>query len=159
MKDIILKTSLFIILILGLIFSCENNDSENSFNITQVKYGTSFGECIGYCKRDLTLQSGGVTYKKSGWSDTIAPVICTDILSDSSWNSFQNGLDINAFFSLPTTIGCPDCADGGAEWIEMQLKSGVKHKVTFEYHNEPSALKNYVALLRSLMLSNGNNCP
>jgi hypothetical protein len=125
MKILISKISLFSILILGLILSCEKKDSENNCNcnIKQVKYGTSFGTCYGYCKRDLTLQSGGITYKKSGWIDTIIPVICTEILPDSIWHSFQTGLDIDAFFSLPTTIGCPDCADGGEECIDMQLKN------------------------------------
>ena len=52
---------------------------------------------------------------------------------------------------MPETIGCPDCADGGAEWIEIKLANGEKHKVTFEYMNAPSAFKNYISGLRGLL--------
>jgi hypothetical protein len=60
-------------------------------------------------------------------------------------------LNINDFFDLPTTIGCPDCADGGAEWIEIELVDGGKHKVTFEYRHEPEKVKDYIIKLREQM--------
>lgn len=65
-------------------------------------------------------------------------------------------LNTNGFLALPTTIGCPDCADGGAEWLEIELKNGIKHKVTFEYNNEPSLLKDYILKLREML--NANDC-
>lgn len=43
-------------------------NTEKSINseIVQVKYGTSFGECIGYCKHDLAFKMGEITYSCSG---------------------------------------------------------------------------------------------
>lgn len=58
---------------------------------------------------------------------------------------------MEAFFELPEVIGCPDCEDGGAEWVEMKLQNGDKHKVYFEYLREPDVLKKLLAKLRSEM--------
>jgi hypothetical protein len=41
---------------------------------------------------------------------------------------------------MDTVIGCPDCADGGAEWLELGFEKEVK-RVTFEYMHEPDAYK------------------
>ncbi len=150
MKDKI-KTMTISILILSLLTYCSKN--ENVSELVQVKYGTSFGECIGYCKRDLTLKSDSVFYKRSGWVETVEPITITDVLEDNSWDLIKGKLDIASFSALPITIGCPDCADGGAEWIEIELANGKKHKVTFEYHNEPDAVKNYINDLREMMNS------
>ncbi|MBN1415243.1 MAG: hypothetical protein JW973_09100 [Bacteroidales bacterium] len=68
-----------------------------------------------------------------------------------SWESFKTALDINSFFELPEIIGCPDCADGGAEWVEVELAGSRKHKVTFEYRNESEWLKDYVPGLRGML--------
>ena len=58
---------------------------------------------------------------------------------------------MNSFFELPETIGCPDCADGRAEWLEIELMNGEKHKVTFEYRNEPASLNDHIIGLRGMM--------
>jgi hypothetical protein len=52
------------------------------------------------------------------------------------------------------TIGSHDCADRGAERIAIELSSGKKHKVTFEFINEPEE-KNYMEELRMQMGSSG----
>lgn len=149
MKYTLLKIALLYTFVLALTFSCSKKETDNE--IIQVKYGISFGECIGYCKRDLTFKSGEVTYNNSSWIDTIKPITCSDVLDNDKWNYLKTGLDIEAFFTLSKTIGCPDCADGGAEWIEIELSNGKKHKVAFEYRNEPSSIKGYVIVLRGMM--------
>lgn len=151
MKSIIIRRISILILILSLLTYCSKN--ETSSGLVQVKYGTSFGECIGYCKKDLTLNSGSILYQRSGWIETVEPIIITDILEENSWNLLMEKINVTSFSALPTTIGCPDCADGGAEWIEIELVTGEKHKVTFEYNNEPAAVKNYIADLREMMNS------
>ena len=54
------------------------------------------------------------------------------------------------FRNLEEVIGCPDCTDGGVEWIEITT-SELSHKVTFEYFNEPEETQNYIDDLRDLM--------
>ncbi len=142
-----MKRIIFILLIAGLTFSCKKNDKGvNLTEVKQIKYGTSFGECLGYCKSDILLQPWSVIYTNSGWSDTLKTITCKDTLTN--WSSFISGLDTRRFFALQAIIGCPDCADGGAEWIEVELVSGEKHRVTFEYMNAPEVLKDYVIKLR-----------
>lgn len=146
---LVLTALLFYIFIFGLIISCSVNEVSNE--IIQVKYGTSFGECVGYCKMDLTISAGLVKFDKSGWIDTIRTVTFTKIQDESNWYFFQSELKVTSFLDLPPVIGCPDCADGGAEWLEIELANGVKHKVTFEYKNEPALVKDYISRLRKLI--------
>ena len=139
--------SFFLIFIIVITTSCQKQDEDES-RIIQINYGTSFGMCIGYCKKEVYIKSGNVTYIHSGWMDSIITKTCSDSLSQENWSSFISGLDTKKFFDLPGTIGCPDCADGEAEYVEIETFSGEKHKVTFEYLKEPELLKNYITRLR-----------
>jgi hypothetical protein len=145
---------------IGVVISCSPEQpgmERPGPEISQVRYGTSFGECIGYCRQDLAMRPGNVTYNRSGWTDTVEPLYCQEILDKNAWNSFSTSLDINTFFNLPATIGCPDCADGGAEWVELEIDNSDTHRVTFEYHHEPPELRDYVSRLRQMM-ENSSNC-
>ena len=144
-----LVRQIFGIIVAFALTSCSNEVIYN--NISQIKYGTSFGECIGYCKHEMVLKSGNLTFNFISWSDTLQPIIRTDTLKVVDWDSIKSDFGIKDFFELPETIGCPDCADGGAEWLEIQLLNGDKHKVTFEYYHEPVLLKNKVGEFRVLM--------
>ena len=130
-----------------MILSCQKN-GEQAQAITQISYGTSFGFCLGYCKKDICMKSGGIIYTRSGWVDTIKTITCTEPLSDENWNAYRSEINSAKFFELPETIGCPDCTDGGAEYLELIVSSGEIHKVTFEYMNEPDLLKDCIAQLR-----------
>ena len=142
-----MKGQIYLLGILLVMASCSGKDEAG---IIQINYGTSFGECLGYCQFDMKLEPGLVTYSRSGWMDSVVTITCSEALEDASWNSIMTVLETDAFFALPDRIGCPDCADGGAEWIEIETANGEKHKVIFEYHNEPAALEEYAAGLRDL---------
>ena len=137
------KVSLILLVILG---ACSKNG-----DLSKVNYGTSFGMCLGYCRNELTLEPGYVTYVHSGWVDTVETITCSDKLGNDDWVYYKTQLDVQEFLKLPATIGCPDCADGGAEWVEIELKNGTGHKVTFEWGNEPSVLNDYIIRLREQM--------
>jgi len=124
-------------------------------NITQLNYGTSFGECVGYCKHEVTIKSKAATYKCYSLNPTEQTLTKNTIISSSTSDSIYS-FDTNSFFKLPETIGCPDCADGGAEWLEIILPNGDKHKVTFEYHAEPASIKDQIIKLREIL--NKNEC-
>ena len=55
--------------------------------------------------------------------------------------------DYELFKKLNEIVGCPDCADGGAEWIEI-IKGDSKHKVTFECGKAPKEIDSLVTVLR-----------
>ena len=99
-----------------------------------------------------------VVYTKTGWFDTLETIICPESLDDQIWDSISTEIDVDSFMAMTERIGCPDCIDGGAEWLEVELRNGDKHKVTFEYYNEPSGLGNYIPILRNLMITS-DGCP
>lgn len=146
-KDKFLTRLLYSLLLIVIATSCSKEEDEK---LVKLNYGTSFGMCIGYCKKSLSLEAGSITYNRSGWVNTIETITCKEVLENNDWNFFTKQLDISAFLKLQETIGCPDCADGGAEWIEIEHENGNKHKVTFEYLHEPPEMKGYIDKLREL---------
>ena len=116
----------FLLLMFGILLSCEKNEV-NPSDIKQLGYGTSFGMCVGYCKNEMLLKSGTVIYSRSGWNNQVEPIKCTENMTQLSWDSLKKTVDLNEFNSLPEILGCPDCADGGAEWLEIENFSGKKY--------------------------------
>lgn len=143
--------------IVGLVFitsfiSCDEELCTCNQQSDYIVYGTSFGECLGYCIRSITITDNVIKFEKSGWEiDGSLPDVKESVpLDTASWNNLVSDIDFNAFFQLDSIIGCPDCADGGAEWIEIR-KDGNVHRSTFEYMNEPEAVKEYIAILRDYL--------
>ena len=72
--------------------------------------------------------------------------------SSEEWDSLTHLIDPDAFLALDSVIGCPDCADGGAEWIEIEY-GDQSHKVSFEYLNAPEVTDPYIDSLRNYLAS------
>ena len=71
-------------LIFGLlVFSCTEKDSSE---ITLVNYGTSFGECIGYCIQDMDVNPTLATLERFGWFDTLEIQTCSRNIDDNHWD-------------------------------------------------------------------------
>ncbi|MCM4164378.1 MULTISPECIES: hypothetical protein [unclassified Arenibacter] len=142
-----MKKGVFLLLMIGVLLSCEKNEV-NPSDIKQLGYGTSFGMCVGYCKNEMLLKSDTVIYTRSGWNKQVDSIDCKENLTQLSWDSIKKMVDLNEFFSLQEILGCPDCADGGAEWLEIENFSGKKYKVTFEYGKAPEELETIINALR-----------
>jgi hypothetical protein len=153
---------LFVFLSLTLVFSCKQEDDlsiEESklkgaiADYEYIKYGTSFGECYGYCRKEVEISSSKIIFEKKSWNLEDYPIVTiTDLNNEESWKNLLEKIDYESFQQLTPIIGCPDCADGGAEWLEIK-KNYVVYKVTFEYGNEPEAVKDYIQVLRDLLES------
>ena len=137
-----------IILLVAFTTSCSNESLYRK--VAQVNYGTSFGMCVGYCKREVSIDSVYTSYSCAGWTKEVEPTLYKVQTTKSAWDSVKVLINNKAFFELPATIGCPDCADGGAEWVEVKLLNGTAHKVVFEYYNEPQQLQGSIAKLRQI---------
>lgn len=146
-----MKTIFTLITILTMASHC-NNKMETT-GITKIEFGTSFGNCLGYCIQMSTYTDGQVTKKLSpSRSQGIAPKECS-----KKWSGFHlitSKIDMIAFNDLEETIGCPDCADGGAEWIQIFTSDGSK-KVTYEYGKEPAVVEPFISELRKQFNSLG----
>jgi hypothetical protein len=91
--------------------------------------------CIGYCLFDYEFNGTLVTLTQTEASrNPRNPAkTCQFTISDDVWNALKTAAaNVDAFTKQPDRIGCPDCADGGAEYIELQT-GDQKHRVTFEY--------------------------
>ena len=58
-------------------------------------------------------------------------------------------VDVAAITRLEGVHGCPDCADGGAEWIEIDTGSG-PIRVTFEFGDTLPGIGPLQAEIRAL---------
>ncbi|SNT00399.1 hypothetical protein SAMN05421640_1971 [Ekhidna lutea] len=138
--------SLTIVFFGALLSNCQ--EQVQSSDVQKIEFGTSFGMCAGYCVQTLTVTEGHV-------SKTVTPRVNQNLeektcqQSYQEFNSLMSGIDTQEFLALDETIGCPDCADGGAEWIEITTPEGSK-KVTYEFGKEPEAVKSIIEELRVL---------
>lgn len=86
---------------------------------------------------------------RRGW-DTAQYPETSEALSTkpSEWTAMKSLISMEEFNQLPETIGCPDCADGGAEWVQI-IGPGYSKKVLFEYGSSPAGLEALLAKLRA----------
>ena len=146
---------IFIIFIsIQLLFSCDADEDILTYDseIVSIEYGTSFGQCIGYCNRNVEITGTEIIFNASGQTVTgkLPDIVITDIISIEDWEELVNTIDILIFRNMEEVIGCPDCADGGAEWIEITTDK-LSHKIVFECNNEPEELESYIYELRELL--------
>ena len=117
-----------------------------------INSGTSFGECWGYCINELELQDIYANFQVSGWweEDPDFPtLIHEDIISQSALETIVNSFDFDEYIQLDGVYGCPDCADGGSEWIEI-THDGITKRVTFEAYDSIPGHDELVIQLRTL---------
>ena len=142
------------VVILSGFFGCEKGTTEKltSDSIDTIRYGTSFGECMGYCIRDITITESEINFEKRGWgmNGMLPEVSSSKNINSADWAALIEKVDFDSFILLDSVIGCPDCADGGAEYIEI-VKGNQNHKVVFEFMNVPNELGEIIDSLRNRM--------
>jgi heat shock protein HslJ len=112
-----------------------------------IRGGTSFGECLGYCREELEWRGTTVSLVRSGWNrDEFPERSVTRPADENDWLRTVALDDIEALARLGAVIGCPDCADGGAEWIEIDGPEG-RTRVTYEYGRPPAGIATLAARL------------
>ena len=118
----------------------------------QINSGTSYGECWGYCVFELELDNSNALFTASSWGswyDEFLDLLLEDNLSQEEWQQLVALIDFEYFQSLDDVYGCPDCADGGAEFIEI-IYDGISKQVTFEAFTEIDGIQELTILLRGL---------
>jgi len=142
----------FCMLVIALCFSnaCDTVEEKNNDENVVLKSGTSFGFCGGYCRNEMQLKDQEVLYEKSSRDTVNYPVqTVRGMISRAEWNSLLDVVDISVLSKLNDIYGCPDCADGGAEWIEVYYHNFHK-KVTFEYGDTVKPVESLILHLRAL---------
>jgi hypothetical protein len=82
--------------------------------------GTFFGMCAGYCRFELRITETDVSYFAFGWRGQPVPDrLLEGKITAVESEKLKSLVDMDALFALQEVIGCPDCADGGGEWVEI----------------------------------------
>ncbi|MCP9850385.1 hypothetical protein [Cyanobium sp. Morenito 9A2] len=126
--------------------------------VVALRSGSSFGHCVGYCDEELELVGTRGRYERRAWraptGTTLAPQILRTSVPQQTWLKLVRLADNLQLTKPQVVIGCPDCDDGGSEWIELVRQSGAKRRIVFEYHRYPAnaeALGPQLAALRETL--------
>jgi hypothetical protein len=126
----------------------EGNQTEVLVDPVEITSGTSFGMCAGYCMTELRIDSTSITLTEESWRSELPARTRTLPLDRRDWNRLRALVDTAAIRSLEGVHGCPDCADGGAEWIQIESIDSLR--VTFEYGAELGGIEELQAEIREL---------
>ncbi len=147
-----MKMTVFSLLLLMILGSCRSDTATPAESVDGliIRSGTSFGFCVGYCQKDYVFDKTNVTLTEQ---DKRAPTqnptkTCQKTISQADWNALTAAAKPDLFSRQPETLGCPDCADGGAEYIELQLNDR-RHRVTFEFGKTIPGFEPLVEAIRS----------
>lgn len=107
--------------------------SQPATALSQIGYGKSYGFCLGYCDHTLTVTATRIrlVHKAFREPEKYPERVIEKPTPAATWQKLNRLASFSTLQSLPDRIGCPDCADGGAEWLEMQQGTATK-RVTFE---------------------------
>jgi hypothetical protein len=151
-KVIIIMKKLLVLLIFFSTSSCKNNLLNSNSELT-ILAGQSFGFCIGPCFQSITINGDKhdikfyVKYVDSkGFQGTSNEETFEEQMDLKEWEAIISEVNFNSFKKLDKVYGCPDCADGGSEFIEIENKGEV-HRVTFEYNKSIKGFEKLVQLL------------
>jgi hypothetical protein len=150
MKKSILIYS-FLIVTLVFFSRCQTIGLSSPKNTIEIiTYGTSFGHCVGLnCNKTYTISKEEIAFTKKGNGDTRDSLVRRAAIETEQWDNLINAVNDANISNLPVRIGCPDCADGGSEWLEINEKGSIK-RITFEYGRTPDELKSVVKILKRL---------
>jgi len=136
--------------LLGLFLITLMNRCSNEFNInpdTRLKYGTSFGMCVGYCVKTMEIRESKIVYTATSRIEEDKDRVFEEKNNREEFERVLNSLNIDEFRSLPDIIGCPDCTDGGAEFITLNYE-GEEKTVVFEYGDDLEKQNEVLRILR-----------
>jgi hypothetical protein len=131
----------------------ETEPQQLSNEIKSISGGQSFGFCIGKCFQELTFVDNKMKLLvlergNRGSNEADKEYNFEEMLDAADVQKINSLLNINSFKKLNDVYGCPDCADGGSEWIEIVFANDTKKRVTFEFGNYPSEIKELATLIR-----------
>ena len=118
--------------------ACASAAAPPAQSVTRIVSTTSFGMCVGYCTTRLEISEGQAVLVREARGGRGAPNPAqtpqrfTAQLSAAEWQEMQRlaaNVDMDA---LPDVVGCPDCADGGAEGLTIEAASGAE-SVSFDH--------------------------
>lgn len=114
--------------------------------------------CVGYCSTRLEISEGHAVLIRQARGGRGAPQDLPDqrftqALTAEEWQDFARLAAAAELEDLPAVIGCPDCADGGAESLTIE-RADTARTITFDHGAaiaEAQPLMDRVRALRARM--------
>lgn len=143
--------SLFVAVV--ALVACAGETAQPS-RIDRILATTSFGMCAGYCITQLEITPATAVLERlpgGRGGNSVPPQRFELKLSAAEWQEIARLADPASFNGLPDVIGCPDCADGGAESIEI-FGPGVRKSVKFDHGANVPQLQPLLDRVRALRM-------
>jgi hypothetical protein len=112
--------------------------------------GWSFGLCLGYCVADLVVDGDELIVTGRGRAGEAPLYENRGSLTDEGRARLDDALSALADASLAPVYGCPDCADGGAAWLDV-VRDGEIQRVEMGYGEPPDVLAGLHGIAMSLI--------
>lgn len=134
--------------------SCASAAAPPQTSVTRVVSTTSFGMCVGYCTTELVISEGQAVLTRlprggRGAPSLAAPQRSSMALTASEWADIQRLAAEADFDALPDVVGCPDCADGGAEGLTVESADGAE-TVSIEFRADVRELQPLLDRVRAI---------
>lgn len=122
-----------------------------SESLSKIRTGTYFGECLIHCNETLTITPKKTHYAlTSNVQDPHNPDITVEKeTAQKVWKELQKLIDWAEFMALPSTIGQPDHADQGGEWLEITF-GGTTKRIDFEMDASVPEIDSLLQRLREI---------
>lgn len=144
-----MKTRLAVLLVVaGTLVACGVTSPSDIGDVGAIRATTSFGMCNGYCLTELEITPQGVVLVENGWGSE-APRQRSARLSSPEWAALVRVVDRQRLEAMPAVVGCPDCADGGAESLEV-VGADWRKRVAFDFNAEMPELQPLLDQVRAL---------
>lgn len=146
-----------VVMLTFLVFSCDfispESKSTADLSALSIKSGQSFGFCVGKCHTEMTIKGQNVEFlvKERNFETGVLEnkeYTYNEVLTKEKLDKISNLIEVEKFFKLDEVYGCPDCADGGSEWIEITTSDDKTKKVTFEFGRNVPEIEKLIKLLR-----------
>ena len=159
MKSIVIAILLVVVFVRCMSNLTPQTPSGTVTDKLTIRTGTSFNMCAGYCKNDYIFNGTSVTLAQGSVlpQAQVTPRSCQATISQAQWNEIKTLANLNTFSKIANVLGCPDCTDGGAEYIEIQMDAQ-KYRVTFPYGKTIPGFETLVDNLR-IQRNTFKNCP
>ncbi len=159
---IIHSISILCIAVLSVTISCKTKQNADvaivippvvadTIVVSEVDYilhGTSFGHCRGYCIKEEKYYSDAEELSQVGNDSKSFPLkTLRNKSSQQALDQLVILMDWEIWNALEVRIGCPDCADQGAEYLEISRK-GIVKRVTFDANGKLGGLEEILDVLR-----------
>ena len=136
----------------GLTFAaCGGGDPESPSpaGVGVIRSTTSFGFCVGYCRSTLEITAERATYRLVDPRSEQPDLERTVPITAAEWQDLHSAVSRAPFEALPPVVGCPDCADGGAESLEV-VADDWSRAITFEYQAPIAQLRPLLDRVRAV---------